>query len=70
MRNMDEEEKKLYILKDNSYYKTEGDRVYHINVVLKLSHNKEEFYKRFRVIITQNGIKRIEDVAIDKYLLN
>lgn len=65
INKMDNPLKALHILKENEYKKIYGQRVYHLNMVLKYSTNKNSFYKRFRIILNRNGIKRIEKVPLE-----
>ncbi|MDO9136425.1 MAG: hypothetical protein Q7U21_01275, partial [Lutibacter sp.] len=62
---MDDPKKKYSILKKGKIVDRVGNKTYHINVIQKLySENGIEF-KRYRVIMTRKGIKRIETVALD-----
>jgi hypothetical protein len=60
--NMDDPKKKYYYVKDNKIIKTEQDRVYHINIVQKFFTENEIEFKRYRVVLNRDGIKRIEKV--------
>lgn len=67
---MDDPMKKLFINKNSKAKLVKGTRVYHINVVVKYHTNKEISFKRFRVILQQNGIKRIEKIEIEPNIYN
>lgn len=50
---------------ENSITKIKGKRVYHINVVQRYSiAEKQDEYRRFRLVLTRNGIRRIEMIPI------
>ncbi|HID16490.1 MAG TPA: hypothetical protein EYP16_06805 [Candidatus Atribacteria bacterium] len=62
LKKMDDPKKLLYILTDDGYKKIWGEKVYHINMIIKFTTEKDVRYKRFRLIITRKGLKRIEEV--------
>lgn len=62
LNKMDNPVKKIYQLKDNEVRAISGNRVYHINLIQKISRDDQASYKRFRLILTRKGIKRIEQV--------
>ena len=62
---MDDPKKKYSILKKGKIVNRVGNKIYQINVIQKFySENGIEF-KRYRVIMTRKGIKRIETIALD-----
>ena len=62
---MDDPKKTYSILKKGKIINRVGNKTYHINVIQKLySENGIEF-KRYRIIMTRKGIKRIETVPLD-----
>jgi len=63
-QNMDNPKKSYYFVKENEIVKSEADRVYHINIVQKFYTEEGIEFKRYRVVINRNGIKRIEKVNI------
>jgi hypothetical protein len=70
---MDNPEKKLFVFdeKNDTVNSVGASRVYHMNMVFKYGMvNNQEVYRRYRVILNQNGIKRIEEICHDKVLLN
>ena len=64
--NMDNPKKTYYYVKDNKIVKTEEDRVYHINMIQKFYTEEGIEFKRYRVVINRDGIKRIEKVDLTK----
>ncbi len=60
---MDDPKKTYYYVKDNKIVKTEDDRVYHINIIQKFFTEEGVEFKRYRVVINRDGIKRIEKVT-------
>lgn len=64
INKMDNPDKKLFYLNNNSIEIIPADRTYHLNLVIKYTINKKEYlYKRFRIIMNRNGIKRLEEVG-------
>jgi hypothetical protein len=61
---MDNPKKSIYVDDGKSCWKIYGNRVYHVNMIMKYSENKRVRYKRFRLVLCQSGIKRIEEVPI------
>jgi hypothetical protein len=59
---MDDPIKRIFSLKDNQVVSTSGNRVYHINLIQKISRDSKASYKRFRLVLTRKGIQRIEPV--------
>ena len=61
---MDDPEKNYILIKKGEIYTKIADKVYPINIVQKYYTEDGIEYKRYRVIMNRNGIKRIEAVAI------
>jgi len=61
---MDEPDTKLLYLKEGRAKQIIATQVYHVNMVIKLSSRNNVRYERIRLVLTQNGIKRIEPVAV------
>ncbi len=59
---MDEPDTKLLYLKDGHIKQVTATQVYHVNMVIKFSSSNRVRYERIRLVLTQNGIKRIEHV--------
>ena len=62
--NMDNPKKTYYYVKNNKIVKTEEDRVYHINMIQKFYTEEGIEFKRYRIVINRDGIKRIEKVDL------
>jgi len=64
---MDNPHKELYIADgDNDLKKVSGKCYYHLNLILKYGNFKQEsFYQKYRIILSRDGIKRIEKVPCD-----
>jgi len=60
IKKMDNPQKQIYLTEGDDFNKTTGDVVYHINAVIQYTINNDILYKRFRIILNRNGIKRIE----------
>ncbi len=66
--NMDNPKKSYFFVKENEIVKSEADRVYHINIVQKFYTEEGVVFKRYRVVINRNGIKRIEKVKLQEVI--
>jgi hypothetical protein len=66
IQHMDDPQKDYYIINNGEIVKKTGDRVYHINIVQKFYTETGVEFKRFKVIMNRNGIKRIEKVELEK----
>lgn len=62
LRSMDNPEKKIFIPLASGYRKAFGMRVYHINMITYFIIDKQEYLRRFRIVLNRNGIRRIEEV--------
>jgi len=60
VKKMDNPKIPIYILKDNSYQITKGDKLYYLNFVMKFEYNDESKYSRYRIVFNRNGIKKVE----------
>jgi len=68
LKNMDNPYEDIFIPKKNSYTKVSGSRVYHFNIIIKnINSTGENKIQRIRLVLTREGIKRIEEVAVLKY---
>jgi len=66
IQHMDDPQKDYYVINNGEIVKKTGDRVYHINIVQKFYTETGVEFKRFKVIMNRNGIKRIEKVELEK----
>ncbi|MDD3627325.1 MAG: hypothetical protein PHV06_08405 [bacterium] len=66
LNKMDNPEKSVHVFEDGEFKKIYGERVYHLNLILKYSNTTSEKFKRFRIIMNRNGIKRIEPVEFQE----
>jgi hypothetical protein len=66
LSKMDNPQKPIYISNGQTYRKISGQRVYHVNMIIKYSLRDSTLYKRFRIVLNRNGIKRIEEVVFDE----
>ncbi len=65
---MDNPEKDYSVIENNKIIKKRADRVYHINIIQKFYTEEGVEFKRFRVILNREGIKRIEKVQLDNLI--
>lgn len=63
LSKMDDPEKSLFVLNENGPKEITGKRVYHLNLVIKYHSKSSTTYKRFRIVLNRDGIRRIEEVA-------
>ncbi len=64
LTRMDNPSRKIYTLKYDEIHTLRGDRVYHFNLIMKITMESETIYKRVRIIMSRKGIKRIEEIDI------
>lgn len=63
MSKMDNPDESLYLLnEDNEVNIIQGEKVYYLNIVMQLQFDDQTDYKRFRVVMTQDGIKDLEEL--------
>ncbi|NCC50631.1 MAG: hypothetical protein EOM20_05380 [Spartobacteria bacterium] len=62
LRKMDDPKKELFVMDDDGFLPVKGTRVYHLNLIIRLAKNDTETLKRYRLVLTRKGIKRIEQV--------
>ena len=67
MNKMDNPRKTFFVADgDSDFKKINGKCYYHLNLVLKYGNfKKEPFYQKFRIILSRDGIKKIEQVPCD-----
>jgi len=64
LRRMDEPETRLKTIRDGCPVEVPARRVYHVNVVFKLvTPRRRILYERIRLVLDQNGIRRVEPVS-------
>lgn len=63
LSKMDNPEKELYFFEKNKISNVKGERVYHLNMIIKFITPSSEKYKRFRIVMNRKGIRRIEEVS-------
>lgn len=64
LEEMDDAKKLLRTWKDGKVSTVKGRRVYHINLVLRLSSSEdEEQLSRYRLVVNKQGFQRIEEVS-------
>jgi len=60
LNKMDNPYKKIYLIDNKKRIEINANRVYHINMITKITKNEKFFYNRYRIVLTSKGIKRIE----------
>jgi hypothetical protein len=60
VRRMEDPKKAFFVMQGDDYQKVIGRRVYHLNMIIKQRSDGETRFIRFRIVISRNGIKRIE----------
>ncbi|MBN1269656.1 MAG: hypothetical protein JXB04_08715 [Kiritimatiellae bacterium] len=66
LRNMGGPKRHLLVVDEDDYQRVTGDRVYHLNMILKYEVTGKTVYKRFRIVLNRQGIKRIEPVSVEE----
>ncbi len=66
LSKMDNPKKHVYICDGQNYRKIPAKRVYHLNMIMKYSMEGQSLWKRFRIVLSRNGIHRIEEVVSDE----
>lgn len=62
LEKMDNPSRKVHTLKGDTVCEIPGDRVYHVNLIIKISRDRKTFFKRVRLVLNRDGIKRIEEI--------
>ena len=62
---MDDPKKDFILIKKGEVYNKVADKIYHINIIQKLYTEEGIDFKRYRVIMNRNGIKKIETIQLD-----
>jgi hypothetical protein len=65
-QQMGEPSKELFILDEDDYRRIKAERVYHLNMVLSYESANKVSYKRFRIVLNRQKIKRIETVLVEE----
>ncbi len=68
-KKMDDPDTSLYMLK-NGVKKVKASKVYHVNLVIEFISNDERHIYKIRLILTKDGIKRIEIPEHNTVLIN
>jgi len=55
----------MYFVQNESYKKIHGNKVYHLNLILNFVTQDKEFFRRYRIVLNRNGIKRIQQIMIE-----
>jgi len=62
LNKMDSPSKRVYSLENGHMNRMSCDRVYHMNLIIKISRDEKILLYRYRIILNRDGIKRIEKV--------
>lgn len=62
LEKMDNPSRTIYTLKGDTVCEVPGDRVYYVNLIIKISRGEKTFFKRARLVLNRDGIKRIEEI--------
>jgi len=66
VKKMSDSKKDVFLTDGSGYYKTQGERIYHLNMIFKYSTGDTVSYQRYRIVLNREGIKRIEKVPASK----
>ena len=64
IQQMDNPQKKYYLINNGEIVEKMGDRVYYINIIQEFYTELGVEYNRFRVVLNREGIKRIERINL------
>ena len=64
LQNMDNPRSPLFVLKENSFTKTFGQKAYMLHLITRFRAGDSEGFSVFRIFITQKGLKRIEEIPL------
>jgi hypothetical protein len=62
LHKMDNPKKPLFVLNDQGHKEISGKRVYHLNTIIKFTSTQGTSYRRYRIVMNRDGIRRIEEV--------
>lgn len=62
LRKMDDPKKELLVMDDEGLLPVKGNRVYHLNLILRLEHDGVSSCNRHRLVLNRKGLLRIEYV--------
>jgi hypothetical protein len=62
LRRMDDPKKELFVMDDEGYHRIRGARVYHLNMIVRMTFAGRNLETRYRVVLNREGVKRIEHV--------
>ena len=65
LEKMTNPEMPMYFIDNEKYKKIYGNKVYHLNLILNFKTSDKEFFRRYRIILNRNGIKRIQKIMIE-----
>lgn len=55
----------MYFIENEKYKKIYGNKVYHLNLIINFKTPNKEFFKRYRIVLNRNGIKRVQKIMIE-----
>lgn len=67
LRYMDNPKEPLYALAGNGYQHVTGNKVYHVNMIRRQETAEGTSCRRYRIVLDQKGIKRIEQVRANSF---
>ena len=66
LQKMDNPKKPLFVLHKQGHKEISGKRVYHLNTIIKFTSAQGTSYRRYRIVMNRDGIRRIEEVFSEK----
>jgi len=55
----------MYFIENENYKKIYANKVYHLNLIINFKTPNKEFFRRYRIVLNRNGIKRIQKIMIE-----
>ncbi|OYT17551.1 MAG: hypothetical protein B7C24_02130 [Bacteroidetes bacterium 4572_77] len=62
IKNMDNPKIRVFYLDGDDYDSQKADKLYYINLVMKLKYEESAIYKRYRIVFNRSGIKKVEQL--------
>ncbi|HUT24346.1 MAG TPA: hypothetical protein VM492_08400 [Sumerlaeia bacterium] len=64
LTRMDDPKKPLFVADEEGYHAIRARRTYHVNLIIRFSAGGRSSYRRFRIVLSRSGIRRIDEVPV------
>jgi hypothetical protein len=69
LQRMDDRRKPIWVCDEDGYRTIQGERVYHVNLVVQCRSGDTLENRRYRIVLTKDGLKRIDPVSAEQQVL-